>query len=157
MEKTAAELRQQAADCRQRSAESWERSDTDGFLSQWASDLSARLYESQASILENGGLSTFWGLYDSEKNRIPAKMINGQFGNVWLLRDDAAAKLGRRFIPVSYEGRSTVQKKLGLCEIEEQAPARADITGKGHGLSGSAWVAHFRTGDEWGLDSKVIE
>ena len=52
---TADEYRKMAQGCRDRSAESWERSDTDGFLSQWASDSMARQYDNLADWAENGG------------------------------------------------------------------------------------------------------
>ena len=151
--KTAAEYRAEAKEWADRERESWERSDTDGFLSQWASGLSQRLAIRRAELIENGRIGYFVGLYDGDR-RVAAKQIRGQYGWVWLLRDDEAAKYGRKFIPVApYDGVSRVQKSLGLAEIGETAPAWADIKGSGTGLSGSAWVATFRTGDQWGLDS----
>ncbi len=151
MEQTPATLRAEAQAARTEAQASFDRCDTDGFLSQWASGLTAQLKNAQANILEAGGTHCFWGLY-FQGQRVAAKQIEGQFGVVWILRDDEAAKFGRKFIPVSY-GKSRVQKKLGLVELEETAPARADIKGRGYGLSGTAWVAVLRTGDEWGLDS----
>lgn len=152
---TAEQLRQKAQEFRERAAESFHRCDTDGFLSQWASGISAQEMNLQADIIENGGKDCFNGLYDVDGKRVPAKMIDGQFGMVWILREDASIRFGRKFIPVSYEGRSRVQKALGLTEKKEWAPARACIKGRGHGLSGTAWACTERTGDKWGLDGEV--
>lgn len=150
---TPESLRAEAQKCRQEAADSFERCDTDGFLSQWASGLSAQKKNLQANILENGGKASFWGLYTVDGQRVAAKMIDGQFGLVWLLREDSVARFGRKFVPVNCEGRSRVRKALGLVELEEWAPARACIKGRGYGLSGTARACTERTGDEWGLDS----
>jgi hypothetical protein len=150
--KTAQEYRQEAEQSRNRSQESFERSDTDGFLTQWASDLSARLADTRAVILENGGKANFCGLYEGTR-RVAAKLINGQFGLCWLLDDAEATKFGRKFIPEG--GNSKIQKKLGLCECGEVANAWAVLGGSGHGLSGTCGVVIYRTGDKWGLDSEI--
>ena len=52
----ADELRQQAKEAHQRSIDPFERCDTDGFLSQWASDCSARLLLEEADLAENNYL-----------------------------------------------------------------------------------------------------
>jgi hypothetical protein len=52
-----------AADSSRSSQESWERSDTDGFLSQWASDTTARMYRHLADLAENGGKTTLRWLF----------------------------------------------------------------------------------------------
>ena len=155
-----AQIDAQIADCTRRSHESWERSDTDGFLSQWANDLGARKLMNQKRILMNGGVDTFIGLYTLEGERVPAKLERVShprgWGHqlVWHLTAQAADVYGRMFIPQGEKSR--IQKKLGLQECEETAPAESFIDGEGRGLSGSAWVASRRTGDEWGRDSKKI-
>lgn len=53
---TAEEWRAKAADSQRAKQESWERSDTDGFLSQWASDQMAGRYAYCATVAENGGV-----------------------------------------------------------------------------------------------------
>lgn len=155
--KTAAEYRTEAKEWADRERESWERSDTDGFLSQWASGLSGRLAQRRAELVENDRMGDFTGLYQGDR-RVAAKRINAKYGTVWMLRDDEAERFGRKFVPIApWQGVSRVQKALGLAERGERAPAWADIKGKGYGLSGSAWVATFRTGDQWGLDSILWE
>lgn len=152
-ESTPQSLRDEAAKMEQEREESFARCDTDGFLSQWGLGLSANKLRLKATILENGGRANFQGLYHGT-TRVPAKLVEGQFGLVWLLRDDAAEQFGRRFIPHNYNSR--VQRELGLSERTESAPATAAIVGTGRGLSGRAWVSAVRTGDRWGLDSELL-
>lgn len=71
---TAKEYRKMAEDAEQQSADSFERCDTDGFLSQWASGLTAQKYRLQANIEDNGGAAWFVGLYAGSE-RVPAKQI----------------------------------------------------------------------------------
>lgn len=148
--KTAQELRQMAADCYQQKQESWERSDTDGFLTQWASGLSASLYIAQAEIVENGGKWEFPGLFDvATGNRVPAKQIScyNKFAyrheTRWALFDPETGKLTGVFYPCG--DRSRKLKAAGLIERPELVPAKAEIVGQGTGLSGSAWVVKQRT------------
>lgn len=60
MTTTANEFKQQAAKHFQDAADSFDRCDTDGFLSQWASDTMGRKAQLNATIAENGGEATFW-------------------------------------------------------------------------------------------------
>lgn len=157
---TAEDFRKSAADSKRRSYESFERSDTDGFLSQWANDIGANLDLRKADILDNEGKAYFAGLYDSQGNRVPAKLHTTTFNyrkvTSWMLRDDAVAKYGRRFIPTGSNSR--IQKALGLRECGEMAPAWAAIMGEGTGLSGcaNAYTGTYRTGCKWGMDAEKV-
>lgn len=151
----AARLRAQATRNRASAEESFQRCDTDGFLSQWADGINARLREREASILECGGWSVFWGLYEGDR-RVNAKRISipafRGYGtqDVWLLSDVESHRFNRRYIPSGLTSR--VQRSLGLRERREWAPARAAIGGGGRGLSGcaSAHVVTYRTDyDNW--------
>lgn len=148
--------RAKSAQAHQRSADSFERCDTDGFLSQWASDMTGRLESRLADICENEGRASFWGLYDGDR-RVAAKQFTNQYGTSWVLHDDEVDHYGRRFIPTG--ARSRIQKKLGLSERREWAPAWAKVMGSGTGLSGAAscYIGDFRTGDKWGRDAELIE
>jgi hypothetical protein len=144
-DQTAQELRNEAANHEQAAIDSFERCDTDGFLSQWASGINAELARTKAEIAENGGTMPFEVLMDGER-RVDAKLIDGKFGACWLLSDEEESCFGRRFIPFQgQDGKSRIQKQLGLTEGWEDAPAAAKITGRGTGLSGNAWVIVFRT------------
>lgn len=146
-------LEAQAQDAIQRAHDSFERSDTDGYLTQWACGITADLRRRQAQILRDGGKATFPGLYENDR-RVAARLIETQFGPSWLLRDDEAARFGRRFIP---EGdNSRIQKKLGLNEKPEMAPAAAKTASNGTGLSGNVWVETYRTGCRWGSDAQIM-
>lgn len=146
---TADELREQARQYEQKAQDSFDRCDTDGFLSQWASGLSAQLCRAKAEITENGGVMPFEVLLEDDKHvsnrRVDAKLINGQFGAVWLLSEAEEGYFGRKFIPFAGNGKSRIQEQLGLREDWENAPAAARITGRGTGLSGNAWVEIYRT------------
>jgi len=166
--KTGDELRAMAADARRRSDESFARSDTDGFLSQWAADMSAQQFETQAKIADQGGKGRFSGLYHGDR-RVAARIVelpafNKPWATVykWELHLTEVVTYGRRYIPVAGTRKSTVQKQLGLRERGELAPAKA-ITSTGNrkstGLAGcaNAYVTTVRTGDKWGRDAELIE
>lgn len=144
---TANELREQARNHGQSALDSFDRCDTDGFLSQWSSGLNAQLCRAKAEIAENGGVMPFEVLLevDNGNRRVNAKLVNGQFGAVWLLSEAEEGYFGRKFIPFAGNGKSRIQKQLGLSEDWEDAPAAARITGRGTGLSGNAWVEIYRT------------
>lgn len=79
--KTAAEWKAEASASRQRSAESWERSDTDGFLSQWASDQMAGRYDHLASIAEDGGTMLVTAFVDLATGElVKGEVEQGQYG-----------------------------------------------------------------------------
>lgn len=133
----------------QRREESFQRCDTDGFLSQWADGINANLDEAKAELLRAGGAAPMLVLIDEKAGRkVDAKRISVQsYGRpwekemVWRLSDAEERRLGRRFIPVTYADRlkkSRVQKQLGLREVYEWRPAKAIIGGGGRGLSGCA-------------------
>ena len=136
-------------------AESFERCDTDGFVSQFCSTLNGHLSNAKARIQEQGGVSSFVGLYEGER-RVLAKGITTQYGESWLLDDsetDLIARRGKKFLPTGWNSR--ILKSLGLTQEYEMAPAWATIGGSGNGFSGlaSAHVVVFRTGDKWGSDA----
>lgn len=143
-------LEAQANDAIQRAHDSFERSDTDGCLTQWACGITADLRRTQAQILRDNGKATFLGLFQGNR-RIKARLIKTRFGVSWLLDEEEAVRFGRKFLP---EGsKSTVQKSLGLHEAMEWAPAAATTDGNGKGLSGNVWITVFRTGCRWGSDA----
>jgi len=169
---TAEQCREKASECAERAYESFERCDTDGFVSQWADGLNSRLYKTQAEIVENGGKSEFWGLFDRQGNRVRAKLINGRFGPCWALLAAGSDRFSGKFVPFceaagdlfyvlgqqaddpNYSAelvpglRKRVAKwtaKHGYIQEREEAPAVAKLVGKGTGLSGSCWVSVVRT------------
>ena len=156
----AERLEQEAKDNRRRSAESFDRCDTDGFLSQWALDIGADLNRRKAELLRDGGFAQFPVLCDAAGNVIATRVykfpdkysFSGGYVRRWRLPDELAAKAGRKWIPVRDIGESRIQKQLGLHEEDRWFPAYAKITTGGRndrGLSGcaNAFVGVFKQGE----------
>lgn len=148
---TAQQYRESAAKHIEAERESFERCDTDGFMSQWAHSMSAQLDEAKAEIVENGNSSVFVGLYDGDR-RVAAKIIQTRFGSTWLLSDEEANKYGRKFVAIG--AKSRVQKQLGLRERKEVAPAWVTLSGN---TAVNVRPVIFRTGDKWGSDAVLFQ
>ena len=150
-------LSQNALDQRE---ESFQRCDTDGFLTQKVLDDSARLERARAELCEKKGKHDFLGLYDGNR-RLKAKMIlvEDKFitwakvkNPVWLLEDSEAEKYGRRFMPFNDgRGRSRILNSFGLKELEVVADAWAKSTWVGH----THYITYYRVNDEWGQKDQI--
>lgn len=143
---TAAALRDQATQHEADAAESFDRCDTDGFVSQWASGLNAQQARREADIVEAGGVATFgrYVLEDLDGNPVAAKLIDGRYGPCWALTDDAGDFTGK-FISAHPVRESTLARK-GYREGRELfvAEAKAKMHGHGTGLA-SAHTVHVVT------------
>lgn len=139
-------------------AESFDRCDTDGFVSQHSHMLRARLERARAIITDDGGRAVFVGLYDGDR-RVAARIIDTKYGDAWLLDDAEADRYGRRFVPTGE--RSRVQRELGLAERDEWDTAGADYAApagaRGFSGLGQVYIETFRTGDRWGADAVLVE
>ena len=93
--KTGEQWRQMAREARHRSAESWERSDTDGFLSQWASDTMAARYSDNATIADDGGMIEYPALFDLDGHVIRARYFEGTYGWCWMVLDQEGQRTGQ--------------------------------------------------------------
>lgn len=146
------ELEAAAARHSRERSDSQERSDTDGFLSQWASGLSAELARREIELLRNGGFHEFPVLVDADGNVVADRIFwfTNEYSfareGKWKLSDELSLRAGRKWIPIGKKSR--VQKQLGFREEKRFMPAYAKIAGSGKGLSGSAWVAVFPIGQE---------
>lgn len=141
MSKTAEQYRADASAQRAEVQASWERSDTDGFLSQWAGGLNAQLSDQKATIAEQGGRGYFerTKLTSLDGTEIAdARVVETRYGTKW--RIDSTDQ----WLAYQPARESTLAKK-GYREETEGADltAVAFMDGKGKGLSGSAWVAVF--------------
>lgn len=119
----ADEHRAEAAQHRADAQESWERSDTDGFVSQWASGINAQVADKNARIADHGGQWQFERvvLTDLDGNDIEdARIVQTRYGRRW--RSDARDL----WAPVEPARPSTLGKR-GLAERyeKENAPAKA--------------------------------
>jgi hypothetical protein len=126
----AAELRTSAKLARQRRQESIERSGvSDGFLSQWAHDVTDREDSLKAALLERGGHDVFEGLYRrSDGVRVRAKLIEGRYGWCWAFCD-AQDNFTGRFLSDSKGTPRSKLYKLGFEKRDELAPARVKLVG----------------------------
>jgi hypothetical protein len=83
----ADDLRRQARESAQRARESWERSDTDGFVSQWASNITHDELMLKADLIEAGGSYERDLLFDLQGNLVLAKEIETRYGWAWMILD----------------------------------------------------------------------
>ena len=129
-DRTAAEWSAMATKSAQDSADSWERSDTDGFLSQWASDSSARMYRHMAELAANSNRGELPWLF--EKNEagewVPVeewRWIDGKYGASILIPGETYGQ-GRFFNPSNAQDdakRRAANEKKGFrfgrveCEV----------------------------------------
>lgn len=77
---TAEQYRALADKAHQRRIESFERCDTDGFLSQFALDIQVNEYMRWAELAENDFQDTFETLADMDGNLVPCRFIKTQYG-----------------------------------------------------------------------------
>jgi hypothetical protein len=139
----AKSLRALAVDADRRAQESFDRSDTDGFLSQWASGLTAQKYWKEAEIVEAGGRAEFPALFDLDGNLVAAKLLHTRYGMAWgvLESDDPHSRVAQ-WVNRSYATKAATRnrnmRQKGYSEGRVLAPARAAIMGSGTGLSGAA-------------------
>jgi hypothetical protein len=146
--KSAAEWKEEARAARQRSAESFERSDTDGFLSQWASDKMASKYDYCADLAAHGGRSSFPALFDLDGKPVPAKQIETRYGLTWMLLDENGKSTGEFVNPSksnSAEKRATAMSKKGYRTGRVLAPMALN----------SRTGDPFRADDGWSPDNEV--
>jgi hypothetical protein len=145
----AVKLRQEAVRAREREEESFQRCDTDGFLSQWALGIGAQERERQATLQDNGCLVIRPALADIETGEIVAACIHlspSQFSpggtdfqwKVYKKRDQ-----WNWFWCGDAKRESTFEKK-GLKKVFVMAPGKMYSKGPGNhqpearGLSGCA-------------------
>lgn len=84
----ADKLRAEAAQHDRNAYESFERCDTDGFLSQWASRLTAQQKRLEAQLIENGGVTTMLGPVTADGQPVRFRDVQTRYGRKWLVLDD---------------------------------------------------------------------
>jgi hypothetical protein len=143
---TAAAHLAKAAQHDQDAADSFERCDTDGFLSQWGSQQMGALERRQADIAAAGGVWTFsrLQLVTAAGEATDARLVETRYGAKWRLDSTD------QWLPVQPKRESTLAKH-GYREVTETevAPAKAIhwAPAGARGLSGatSVQVIIFRT------------
>ena len=139
--RTAAQWREMATKCYRDRAESWERSDTDGFLSQWASGQMASRYQALADIADNDGFMWDRAFVDIATGELlKGRWFDGQYGSCYRTLDG-------RFINPSYAKKAATREanmaKKGYRAVIIKAPAH---------LNGREMRAYIDPNDEWVID-----
>jgi hypothetical protein len=139
----AESYRQQARDSRKRAHDSFERSDTDGFLSQWANDITARELEMKAELIEMGGVVERPALFDLDGNLVLAKEIETQYGYAWAILDPENPR--GRFLGFFNESKAknperkrATDARKGYYVGSAMVKGYVKIVASGTGLSGAA-------------------
>lgn len=136
--KTAAEWRELAAQSRRESYDSFERCDTDGFVTQWASDITAREYEAKAKLAENDGWGRFVTVFDLDGNKLDATQCKTQWGYTWRIGRGDNVQWFNESSAQDPERRKKANAKKGYAIGYVEAPAYVTIGGGGSGFSGMA-------------------
>ncbi len=139
---TGAEYRKMARGEEREREASWQRSDTDGFLSQWASGLTAQIYEACAEIADNQGKWKFKVLCDLTGAKVKARPIQGKYGMVWAIMGKYDETIG--FASYHPKKKETLEKK-GFQEIEMELPAVVMTSS----ARGSYNVSIVKWAEEW--------
>jgi hypothetical protein len=152
--RTAAEWREASAASYRARQESWERSDTDGSLSQWASGITGRLDEAKAELAENDGMMETRALFNLDGTIASVHNGWGQYGEWWLLNDASAARFGKKFFSPSSANtaakRYANDKKKGFTVGTVRVKGYATTAGGGNGTGGATgvYVATFPVVEE---------
>lgn len=139
--KTADDYREMAREFFAAREASWERSDSDGFLSQWASGLTAQKYTLSAQLAEANGVTDARALFDLDGNLVPAIHGFGQYGEYFVVLDNEERGCRRFFNPSYARNEATARKNnaaKGFYVGRAMVPAKVEIVGSGTGLSGAA-------------------
>ncbi|MFE7461632.1 hypothetical protein ACWFMI_23725 [Nocardiopsis terrae] len=159
MNATPEQLRAQAVAKRQEAYDSFQRCDTDGALSQWASGVEAERLRLEADIREAGGRWVFPALFDLDGALVPAKQIQTRHGMRWALLDPDHPE--GRFIGWFGESQAATSRARKDSDAARggyfvglvRAPARAVLEG------GSITSVHSfarRTDGGWNSDVEVV-
>jgi hypothetical protein len=163
MTSTASDHRQAAAAADAEVARSFADCDTDGFVSQWAGGLTARVHRANADLLDAGGTREVPALFDTAGNLVAAKLIATRYGMSWglLASDDPGSRIVGWLNPSQARSEATRKAKdaaKGYRVGSVMAPSKAKIMGSGTGLSGatSCYVGYYRTDGGFSRDVQIV-
>lgn len=136
-------------------------SDTDGFVSQWASGISAREDALAAEIADKGGRHCYQAMFDLDGNLIAAKEIKTRYGYRWgILADDDPRGEITQWVSESQARDPQRARKAnaakGFYIGRVMATATAALSGSGTGLSGAMSVAPYARRTDGGFSRDVI-
>jgi hypothetical protein len=139
--KTAEQWRAESREMHAKREESWERSDTDGFLSQWALGSLSQQYTLCAQLAEANGLTEVCALFDLDGELVPSVHGFGEYGEYFAVLDNDERGCRRFFNPSKAKNEQTARKNnaakgfyIGLVKT----PGKVEMLGGGKGLSGCA-------------------
>lgn len=153
-------FRAAAAKAEKQKQESYERSDTDGYMSQWASGLSAQEALMKAELEENAGKAEFVALFDKDGNMVPAKLIDTKYGQAWARYtdpNDSSSKFTGEFINESKSDNPKTQAaalaRKGYTLGRVKAPAYVAMSGNN---TASVRPSIFRSGKDIFNECEII-
>jgi hypothetical protein len=139
--KTADDYRAESAKFFAARESSWDRCDTDGFVSQWASGLTAHKYLLSAQLADANGATDVRALFDLDGNLVPSIHGWGQYGEYFIVLDNEERGCRRFFNPSGARNEATAIKNnaaKGFYVGRAMVPGKVEIVGGGTGLSGAA-------------------
>ncbi|MFD1145901.1 hypothetical protein [Saccharothrix hoggarensis] len=125
--------------------ESFDRCDTDGFLSQWAATSTAEKAELAAQLADAQGLWDFPALFNLAGELVSAREVQGRYGWSWVLDDEKhiAANGGSRWVNTSRSSNEATQaaylRRKGYTQGVIRARGRVKAT-SGGGFSVHYWI-----------------
>lgn len=120
---TAEQYRALAKDAHQRRIESFERCDTDGYLSQFALDVTSSCYRVAAELAERDWKDSWHTLADMDGNLVPCREIETKYGwayGVYRTFEDAQ-NCGEIIQWVGTSGRAAKNKGYQLVVVQSEA------------------------------------
>lgn len=133
--------RERAAAHNRAAADSFERCDTDGFVSQWAHGIMGEKERLAAKIAENGGYHRFTALYGPTGEILDAREVQGKFGWFWSITDaDGTRRTFNESNAAKWRQRIRTDARKGVFVGSALFPAYADTVGSGTGLAGAHTV-----------------
>jgi len=156
---TPDQLRAKATQKDQEAYDSFERCDADGFMSQWASGLSAQQLRLEAEIQEDGGRATFPALFDLNGNLVAAKYVDTRHGYAWgiLASDDPSDRFVSWFNPSAASDAKRARRNdsiKGYYVGYVKAPAKAELRG---GNAATVMAMPVRTDGGFSRDVVIID
>lgn len=139
--KTAAEWRAESAEMFAKREESYDRCDTDGFLSQWALGSLSQDYSLRAQLAEANGLTEVCALFDLDGELVPSVHGWGEYGEYFAVLDNDERGCRRFFNPSKARNEETARKNnaaKGFYIGRVKTQGKVKMLGGGKGLSGCA-------------------
>lgn len=153
MDHTPAEWRAMAGRNYQEASDSFDRCDTDGFLSQWASNTMAGLYLHLAKLAETNGVTEMRWLFDNEGNPIENwRWIETRYGSSVLIPGESYGN-GTFFNP-SHAAKAERREKADRAKGYTFGTVETEVVVKLTGNNVTVYPVNLR---KKGADLKVIE